>query len=79
MRPPVVRSVRGIKTSSRRMHTMFLGRYGHLVGHHRTGLTLDRAIGLALCRRDVSERLHQFQDLLHRVTQAAPAASRVDR
>ncbi len=36
------------------------------------GLTLDRAIGLALCRRDVSERLHQCQDLLHRVTQAAP-------
>ena len=36
VRPPVIRSFRGIKTSSRRMHTMFLGRYGHLVGHHRT-------------------------------------------
>ena len=34
-RPPVIRSFRGIKTSSRRVHTMFLGRYGHLVGHHR--------------------------------------------
>ena len=32
MRPPVARSVRGMKASSRRMHTMFLGRYGHLVG-----------------------------------------------
>lgn len=35
VRPPVVRSIHGMKTSSRRMHTMFLGRYGHLVGHHR--------------------------------------------
>lgn len=35
VRPPVIRSFRGIKTSSRRMHTMFLGRYGHLVGQHR--------------------------------------------
>lgn len=36
VRPGVARSVRGMKASSRRMHTMFLGRYGHLVGHHRT-------------------------------------------
>jgi len=35
VRPPVARSVRGVKASSRRMHTMFLGRYGHLVGRHR--------------------------------------------
>ena len=35
VRPPVVRSFRGMKASSRRMHTMFLGRYGHLVGQHR--------------------------------------------
>ena len=36
VRPPVARSIRGVKSSSRRMHTMFLGRYGHLVGlHHR--------------------------------------------
>jgi hypothetical protein len=35
VRPPVARSIRGMKASSRRMHTMFLGRYGHLVGHHR--------------------------------------------
>ena len=35
VRPPVARSVRGVKSSSRRMHTMFLGRYGHLVGQHR--------------------------------------------
>ena len=38
MRQPVVQSVRGIKRSSRRMHTMFLGRYGHLVGHHHRDL-----------------------------------------
>ena len=35
VRPPVARSVRGVKSSSRRMHTMFLGRYGHLVGQRR--------------------------------------------
>ena len=35
VRPPVARSFRGMKASSRRMHTMFLGRYGHLVGQHR--------------------------------------------
>ena len=39
VRPPVVRSFHGMKASSRRMHTMFLGRYGHLVaiGHTRRG------------------------------------------
>ena len=37
VRPPVVRSFHGMKASSRRMHTMFLGRYGHLVGHSRRG------------------------------------------
>ena len=35
VRPGVARSVRGMKASSRRMHTMFLGRYGHLVGQRR--------------------------------------------
>jgi hypothetical protein len=35
VRPGVARSIHGMKASSRRMHTMFLGRYGHLVGHHR--------------------------------------------
>ena len=37
VRPPVVRSFHGMKASSRRMHTMFLGRYGHLIGHTRRG------------------------------------------
>ncbi len=37
LRPPVIRSIHGVKTSSRRAHTMFLGRYGHLVGHSRRG------------------------------------------
>lgn len=37
VRPPVVRSFHGMKASSRRMHTMFLGRYGHLIGHSRRG------------------------------------------
>jgi hypothetical protein len=37
VRPPVVRSIRGMRSSSRRMHTMFLGRYGHLIGHSRRG------------------------------------------
>jgi hypothetical protein len=37
VRPPVIRSLHGMKASSRRAHTMFLGRYGHLVGHNRQG------------------------------------------
>ena len=37
LRPPVIRSIHGMKTSSRRAHTMFLGRYGHLIGHNRRG------------------------------------------
>src|ERR1700729_721036 len=37
VRPPVIRSIHGMKSSSRRFHTMFLGRYGHLVGHSRRG------------------------------------------
>jgi hypothetical protein len=35
VRPPAVRSFHGMKASSRRMHTMFLGRYGHLIGQRR--------------------------------------------
>jgi hypothetical protein len=37
VRPPLVRSFHGMKASSRRLHTMFLGRYGHLIGHSRRG------------------------------------------
>lgn len=36
-RSPVARSVHGMKTSSRRVHQAFLGRYGHLVGQSRRG------------------------------------------
>jgi hypothetical protein len=35
VRPPVVKSMRGMKTSSRRLHETFLGRYGHLVSRAR--------------------------------------------
>jgi hypothetical protein len=34
-RQPAVRSVHGMKASSRRLHQAFLGRYGHLIGHSR--------------------------------------------
>ncbi len=37
LRPAVVKSIHGMKTSSRRLHTTFLGRYGHLIGHSRRG------------------------------------------
>lgn len=37
VRPPVVRSIHGMRASSRRMHTIFLGRYGHLIGRSRRG------------------------------------------
>ncbi len=36
-RQPVVRSIHGVKTSSRRLHTTFLRRYGHLIGRSRRG------------------------------------------
>ena len=37
LRQPVVKSVHGMRSSSRRAHQMFLGRYGHLIGDGRRG------------------------------------------
>ncbi len=37
LRQPVLKSAHGMRSSSRRFHQMFLGRYGHLIAHGRRG------------------------------------------